>query len=316
MTSAQQNNIRLAISNEIDLLGSAARVAEKCQLNPSYISQMRSGRVSEMVKDEHWMKVAIALGVSLDGWKMVETANTRKLRQVFNDAKSNAMFMSVSNPAGSGKTAACRDFREANAGRAVFYYAVEHAAMGKSDFLHRLCKALGIDTDSTGYLSANGLADKVIDFFVKRLDSQPLLIIDEADKLNDKAICFFISLYNQVESKMGCVILGTDNLERKITTGVKWQKNGFDEIHSRFGRKFIHLYGTTLNEVRAICNANGLTDPTKQISIFNEMEPESVMLANQSVKVIRDLRPLRRKIEREILMQTASKPAGKEVETA
>lgn len=310
MTTAQKSSILAAIEREITSLGSAARVADKCDLNPSYISQMRNGRETEMVKTEHWMKVANALAVSLDGWKTVEIANTRGLRQMFSDAKSNALFLAVSNPAGSGKTAACRDFREANSNQAVFYYSVEHAAMGKNDFLHRLCTALGIDTKSTGYITANGLADKVIEFFVKRLATRPLLIIDEADKLNDKALCFFISLYNQVEGKMGCVILGTENLERKIKTGVKWQKNGFDEIDSRFGRKFQKLIGVTLADVRAICKANGIENAALQSKLFDECQPEPTMVGGQNLKVIRDLRPLRRKIEREMLLQQTGKEAA------
>ena len=299
MTTAYKQLITQAIEDFISSEGgSAAQIARKSGLNDAYISLIRNNKPGDTVKNEHWLKIAAALNIRFDGWQTVETQNLRIVTQVLEDAKNNSLFMAVSHNAGSGKSLACREFAAANPGKVVYLYRVEHGETNKIDFLRSLAQTLGIDTKGRGYLSANRLADLVIEFFTRRLDQAPLLIVDEADKLTDKALRFFISLYNAVEARMGCVVLGTENLEKKIKSGVHHNRNGFDEIDSRFGRRFIRLTGVTKLECRAICKANGIDNTKMADAIFEECEP----VTNQfNMRVLRDLRPLERKIKRELL---------------
>lgn len=304
MTSQQQQLIVTAIEQSIMSLGSASKVATKCGLNDRYISSMRSGRPDEALKDSHWRRAAQALGVNLSGWQVVtSTSNMQDAWMWLSDAQAHKMFLAVSSVAGSGKTAACKNYRDADRARSVHYFDVGHSETNKVDFLRRLAQSLGIDTRGQGYLSANRLSDLVIEWFVARLDSRPLLIVDEACKLTDKALRFFISLYNAVEGKMGCVMLGTENLEKRIKRGVHHNVNGFDEIDSRFGRRYLRFSGVTLGEARDICAANGITDRSLQKSLFDECDPVTVVAGDGgTVKVLRDVRFLKRKVEREQLL--------------
>lgn len=303
MTNVQKQQIVAAIEREIESLGSAAKVANKCDLNQAYISMMRNPNQwgNGTLKESHWSQVATALNVKATGWKVVETMNTKIVVQVLEDAKDNSLFMAISHNAGSGKTASAREFATAYKSENVFYYHVPHGETNKADFIRSLGTALGLDMSRGIYTSANGLADYIIQFFTKRLDTRPLLIVDEADKLTDKALKFFIALYNAVEGRMGCVILGTENLQRTIKSGVRGARNGFDEIDSRFGRRYITLQGVTKQEAFKICSANGLTDKTLQARIFEESEPVTTMIGGTSIKVLMDLRPLVRKVQRELL---------------
>jgi type II secretory pathway predicted ATPase ExeA len=298
MTQAYKDKIVEEMNRQIAAGSSQAAIARKSGLNDAYISMILTGKGGTTVKNEHWQKIASALNVRFDGWNIVETQNFRIINTVLSDAKDNSLFMAVSHNAGSGKSLACREYTAANNGRMVFLYRVEHGETNKIDFLKSLAKALGIDTRGQGYMSANRLADAVIDFFERRLDQAPLLIVDEADKLTDKALRFFISLYNAVEGRMGCVILGTENLEKKIRSGVAHNRNGFDEIDSRFGRRYITLTGVTIKECREICAANGIEDGELANKLFQECEP---VINNYNQKVLRDLRPLERKIKRELM---------------
>ncbi len=308
MTTQLKQLIRTGIESAIDQYGSAAKVATKVGLNGAYISMMRNAKGDETLKDEHWAQVAKILGVNMTGWQTVDIINTRIIRQVLTDAQDKCMFFAISHPAGSGKTAAARDYQAANAARECYYYHVPHGETNKVDFLRSLAQSLGIDTKGSGYLSANRLAELVIEFFTKRLDRRPLLIVDEADKLTDKAMRFFIALYNAVEGQMGCCILGTDNLEKTVKNGVNRQRNGFDEIDSRFGRRFIHLVGISKREAAAICAANGITNAQTQAELFQECEPVRIQGAKQSMEVLKDLRRLKRCIEREQFNLQSSAP--------
>jgi type II secretory pathway predicted ATPase ExeA len=298
MTQEYRNKVAAEIERQVLGGKSAANIARMAGLNDAYISLMRNGKGGGTLKAEHWNKVAAALNVRFDGWNIVETQNFKIVNTVLEDARANSLFMAVSHNAGSGKSLACREFSAANASRSVHLYRVEHGETNKIDFLKSLAKSLGIDTRGQGYMSANRLADAVISFFEKRLDQAPLLIVDEADKLTDKALRFFISLYNAVEGRMGCVILGTENLEKKIRSGVAHNRNGFDEIDSRFGRRYISLTGITQKECREICAANGIQDGQMADRLFQECEP---VTNDYRQKVLRDLRPLERKVRRELM---------------
>ena len=88
----------------------------------------------------------------------------------------------------------------------------------------------------------------------------PLLVFDEADKLTEPVFHYFISLYNKLEEKCGVVFLSTDYIAKRISNGLRYQKPGYKEFYSRIGRKFYELEPTDVNDVFAICSANGVTD--------------------------------------------------------
>lgn len=95
---------------------------------------------------------------------------------------------------------------------------------------------------------------------LKTLDS-PIIILDEADKLADNVLLFFITLYNELENHCGIVLMATHFLEKRIKRGVAMEKKGYREIYSRVGLRFIELEATSYSDVEKICNANGIEDP-------------------------------------------------------
>lgn len=303
MTTAYKNKIKAAVESHIRAGGSAAEIARMSGLNSAYISLIRNDKEGDTIKPEHYNAIADALNVRLDGWQIVDTRNLRIVTQVLADAKANSLFFAVSHNAGAGKTMACREYVLLNGTpRGVYFFHIPHQKTNKMDFMRGLAKSLGIDTNGRGYMSANRMADEVIAFFVKRLDQAPLLIIDQANDLNANALSFFISLYNAVQGRMGCVMLGTENLEQTIKRGVAGNRVGFDELDSRFGRKYIRLTGANKKECREIALANGIMSAKLADELFRECDP---VMSDGNEQVLRDLRPLERKITREILKQQA-----------
>lgn len=298
MTNLQKKEIVQAIHEEKARLGSYARVATKVGASEATISQMRNEKW-ELINPAMWQKVAQALGVVSNTWQLAETLNFKMITRVLNDAKNANLFMAISYKAGSGKTATLSSYAELNNEEYVFY--IQAREWAKREFLIELCRTLGMETGK-GYTSVDVLGMKVIEFFIKRKGKNPLLIVDEADKLKPSALRWFITLYNELEDEMGLIIAGTENLEKTIKQGVKYNKLGFDEIDSRFGRKFINnLIGARLQDVEAICKANGISDSPSIKNIFDECEPINIIVQGQSIKVVEDLRRLKRVIKRELI---------------
>ena len=301
MTNLQKNEIIQLIEQEKQRLTSYASVATKCDVSKATISQMVNGN-HELIKNEMWMKVGTALGFNNSEWQIAETIGYKKVSNICNDAKNEALFMVVSDNAGIGKSASLENYYKINSENNVFY--MECREWAKREFLAELCKTLGIEAGKY-YIHVDKLGAKVAEFFSQRSNKKPLLIVDEADKLKDSALRWFIHLYNENEDKMGCIISGTDHLEKRIRDGVRLKRLGFDELESRFGRTYIHLLGATKNDTQMICSANGITDKELQNNIFRECNPNKKVLktkdGNQSVEVIEDLRRLKRVIKREKL---------------
>ncbi|AYZ12917.1 AAA family ATPase [Chryseobacterium arthrosphaerae] len=300
MTNLQKSAIVIAINTEKERLGSYGQVATKADVSTATISQMVNEKW-ELIKDELWLKVGKACGWDDSEWQIAETINYKKVSKICTDAKAYNLFMIISDKAGIGKSAPLKTFSQSNAETGVFYIRCREWA--KREFLTELCSMLGIDTGKS-YIHIDKLGMKVCEFFRKRTGVKPLLIVDEADKLKDSALRWFIHLYNENEDEMGLIIAGTPHLEQRISRGVKLKKLGFDEIESRFGRAYINLIGATANCVKKICAANGVNDPATQKMIFDDLKPvfkEIPIEKNQvqNVKVIEDLRRLKRMVIRE-----------------
>lgn len=300
MTNLQKNEIVQAINNEKERLGSYGQVATKADVSTATISQMINEKW-ELIKPEMWLKVGIALGYNSNDWQIAETINYKKVAKICDDAKAFNLFMIISDKAGIGKSAPLKSYSQINASGSVFYIRCREWA--KREFLTELCTMLGIDIGKS-YLHIDKLGMKVVDFFAKRKNEKPLLIVDEADKLKDSALRWFIHLFNEREDEMSLVVAGTPHLEQRITRGVKLRKLGFDELESRFGRSYINLIGATLDCVKKICIANGITDQNTIKEIFDGLKPvhKDIQVSKDqitTVKVVDDLRRLKRVVIRE-----------------
>lgn len=307
MTNLQKNEIADLMELEADNLGSRNKLATKLDVSSATVSQIIN-RKWELIKDEMFIKIASTLNYDFGGWQIAEIGNYKQLKQVFTSAKSKSMFIPVSNRAGSGKTAAVKEFVKQFRGQNV--YSIQCREWAKREFLKELCSTLGIETPR-GIVSIDMLGQLVINFFEKRTGLKPLLIIDEADKLKAPALRFLIPLFNALEDHLGVVILGTENLKNEIKKGVRLNRKGYDEIDSRFGRSFIELYGATKNDIVKICKANGLDDRKTHTDIFKECEPTVKVVSTDNKKtqitVVEDLRRVKRLVTRELIkLNTAS----------
>lgn len=184
-------------------------------------------------------------------WSYVETSCFKEITDVFQDAQTYGNITWVVGEAGCGKTTTGRLYAEKYA---EVYYILCSEDMKRGEFLREIARTMGLRTD--GYRIR-----EILDLIVSELiqGEAPLLIFDEADKLADPVFHYFISLYNRLEESCGIVFLSTSYIKRRIEMGLRYNKKGYNEIHSRIGRKFYMLDETSANDVYAICSANGLT---------------------------------------------------------
>jgi DNA transposition AAA+ family ATPase len=304
MTTLQKNEVVALIQTASETLGSNNAVANRCGVSSATISQITNQRW-ENIADGMWRKIAAALGWKPSEWQIVNTTNTRLLHGLYEDARANAMWVAVAERAGSGKTMSARSYA-ADSGRRGVYY-VQAREWHRRSFLEAICTCLGLKVSAKQ--TTESLIVQIVSFFHERTEDGPLLIIDEADKLFPGALRALIPIYNELEDELAVVIQGTDNLERQFQNGVEYDKKGYDELASRFGRSFVSLYGSSRSDIRAICSSNGLTDRERIAAIWDELPKEKVTVNGRGVRMVTDLRRLRRLVRRELLATSKMVPA-------
>lgn len=229
------------------------------------ISQMLNGNW-ELIKDDMWRNVATQIGYKDEKWAAVETSNYLRMLELLNDVKANSLVMGITGDAGTGKTFACKQYAESNK---QVYLLCCNEYWNRKLFLTELLTALG--RDYTGFTVGEMMNEAVR---VLKMQESPLIILDEADKLSDQVLYFFITLYNQLEDECGIVLCATSHLEKRILRGIKLNKKGYNEIWSRLGRKCVKLKGVTAADVAAICEVNGITDRARVESVIADCESD------------------------------------------
>ena len=217
-----------------------------------------------LIKAEMWRSIAAQIGVKKDAWQAVETRDYMLLTALMTDSQTNALVLAITGEAGTGKTYAVRQYvgshREAYVLSCADYW-------NKRMFLTELLATMG--RDASGYSIAEMMGEVVR---CLKTAENPLIILDEADKLSDYVLYFFITLYNQLEDHCGIVLLSTDHLAKRIHRGRKLNKKGYKEIFSRIGRKFIELKGLGAADITAVCRANGVDDAGLIKSVIDDCE--------------------------------------------
>lgn len=220
----------------------------------------------DKISDEMWRKIAAQVHAFVDSgeWKTVETAALQEMVYAMEDAQQWKNVTWVVGEAGCGKTTAARLYEEEH--REVFYILCSED-MRRSDFVRTIARKVGIRTDG---MSIRDMLDAVTGSLVQ-MDA-PLLLFDEADKLIESVFHYFIDLYNRLEDKCGMVFFSTSYIRRRMKTGLQYDKKGYNEIHSRIGRKFFELEPTGLRDVYAVCVANGLCDRKQIAEVVQDSE--------------------------------------------
>jgi Uncharacterized ATPase, putative transposase len=264
MNEQQKQQIAERLQNYCDRIGSQNKAANTLKnVSTATINHVLNGKWDQ-ITDEMWRHIGAQIGHQKFPWATVETRDMKMLNFLLEDARENSLVFAVVGDAGTGKTVALRQFTEENKG---VYLLQCNEFWNRKYFLQELIAALG--RDYAGYTTGE-MMHEIVTTLKKR--EKPLIILDEADKLSDQVMYFFITLYNNLEDHCGIVLCATNHLAKRIQRGRKLNKKGYNEIFSRIGRRFIELQGISTADVTAICMANGLTEAGKIREVMEECE--------------------------------------------
>lgn len=280
MTTENRQQIQELLNIYCDNFSSQAKAANSLKaVSEATLINIRKGNW-DSITDEMFRKVGKQVGFSnKDIWKIVPTTNYKTLTALFDDAKEYGNNYGIVAGPGCSKTISAEEFSRTHKN---VYHLECSEYWNRKEFLSRLLQRMG--KEHTG--SVSNMMDLIVETLLRQ--EEPLIIIDEADKLNDNVLYFFITLCNMLKNKCAIVIMATDYLAKRINNGCRLNKKGYNEIFSRIGRRFIHLKQSTEAEVFEICKANGVNQRLDQTKIFNEFEGDLRRVERAIHKVRKD----------------------------
>ena len=250
ITNEEKEMIRVRLGEYCEMKGSQKRAATSLVgVSPATATQIVTGKW-ELINEKMWRSIAAQIGVKQTRWNIVETRNYRALSDIFADAQENALVLAVCGEAGTGKSLTAAHYGAENPN--VYVLACSEY-WNRKTFLRELLRVMGKNPagDTVG-----DMVDDVV-MALKRREN-PLIILDEADKLSDQVMFFFITFYNKLEDYCGIVLMATDYLEKKVRRGLRLNKKGYKEIYSRIGRRFVAMPGLSATDISDVCRANGV----------------------------------------------------------
>lgn len=264
MTIQQKEQIVQALQQYVERYDSQNQAANTLKgVSAATVSQLLNNNW-ELIKDDMFRNVAAQIKYNPNEWVVVETRDFKRVTRLLQDAQQHANVYAVTGEAGSGKSEALKTYAALNK-RAHLLQCNEY--WNRKYFLAEMLTAMGRDYSG---LTVAEMMQEVVRVLKKQ--ESPLIIMDEADKLTDQVLYFFITLYNQLEDHCGIVLVATDHLEKRIKKGLRLNKKGYKEIYSRIGRKCIELSGLGVTDVTQVCMANGILDKTAIQEIYKDSE--------------------------------------------
>lgn len=206
------------------------------------------------ISAELWRTVGYQLGWRKKSSVFVETQNATTMLIYYGLAQDYGEMFCLLGMEGRGKTFVAEWYRDRMRGKNVFYLRCK-SVHNKKYFLIDILKSMGKPYEG---MNTFELMEACV-YQLSRLE-KPLIIFDEADKLPDELLQFFIQLYNELRFVCGIVLQGQPRFRDRIRKGIEKGKAGFRELYSRIGRRYIELSDLSRSEIKDICQQNGLSE--------------------------------------------------------
>lgn len=264
------------------------KLAVKAGISAGTLSQMINGKW-ELIKDEMWNKVRINLGIQF-GWQTGETVNYRLLKDLLKTVQMESSTVCISHNAGAGKTHSYKDYAKDNP---LVIYVEVMRYWTKTRYVKELVRAAGLDDNGT----TDTLIERFIDYIKKCSTGivKPLVIIDQMDKLGERSFDLVIDIHDSVYKECGFLLSGVPALKKRIESGCRFDKIGYRELKSRINSNYIALPPFSIEDVKNICEANGVQDEEYSHFVYNNsqgdlrrvrLDIEKYFLTNEGTKSV------------------------------
>ena len=235
ITDEMKKQIVAAIDANRGKYASDAKFAIALGISAAQMSTIRKGKIDKVLSDANWTSIARRLDVQLGARQEWKTAKTPVYTYIYNQLKEcqeNNQSGLLCDRADVGKTFTARCYVKENK-NAVYIDCSQ--VKSKQKLIRQIAREYGIN--HTGRY-ADVYQDLV---FYLRTIQNPLVILDEAGDLDYPAFLELKALWNATELACGWYMMGADGLKAKIEGNIGRKRVGYEELFSRFGKRFLKI---------------------------------------------------------------------------
>lgn len=275
MTQEQKQQVQECVKEYVTKYESQQGAANSLGVSGATINHIINGNWGS-IADSMWRSIAKKTCIKQKEWKIAQTSVFKKAAQIFIMEKQNPNgIRSIIANASMGKSTIVDAF---SANNPTAYYLRCHRHMRMVDLLRGILKSMGKDS--------SGNVTEMLASLVRYLerDNDPILLLDEVDKLKDEILEIFVDLENKLHMKCGIIFLATPYLQKRIEAGVARGKRGYSELYSRMRKMFFDITPTNKEfeqDVTTVCKSNGIEEPAVIAELRNRCEND--------LRVLRDL---------------------------
>lgn len=255
---------------------SQAKFAKSIGFNPADLTNLKGEKWKahpQLIGQDKWIRLARYAGYTRDEVTRWVTADTAVKLFIFEQLRNYQTFSFSGifcDDAGIGKSYACQLYSRQSP---HCFYLDCSKSRTRNRFIKALATAVGLDT--------TGRYDDLLEntIYALGLMPHPLLILDEAGDLDDRAFLELKRMYNELEGKCAFFLIAADGLRTKIERGIAHHKVGFTEVFSRFGKRFSRVMPELADQkaellrdmATRILQANGVTNLTEIRNILRTL---------------------------------------------
>lgn len=266
ITTEIKNKIAEAIRERSAMYPSAAKYATKLGINKSVLSRILKGETEHILDDSRWISIARILDVAIgnqSSWMRAETPVYIFVTEQLKTCQENSISGLLCDRADIGKSFAAKCYVKEHV-NAVYIDCSQVKC--KTKLIRAIAKEFGVNCHGC---YSDVYADLV--FYLRGIPN-PLIVLDEAGDLEYSAFLELKGLWNATEYTCGWYMMGANGLKRKITTMMERDIIGYEEIFSRYGKRYQRITPESseeykdfaLAQVAMISQANGSkVPPTK-----------------------------------------------------
>lgn len=233
-------------------------------LNDILKGNLTTGPKKTQINDKYFLRIADAIGMKVRKTfrQHHNTDNFVACMNAFEDARETAVPWAIDGNTGSGKSYAAQEYQRQNP-KNTYIVRCDGDLTAKSFFVEA-AHALQMVNDGAAYNIRKNIVQKL------RNEEDPLLIIDEAENLKDRAWESLKRIMDDLKGHCGIVFIGANNFEAMLEKKAAKLKGCFPQVVRRIREGgFKQLFTMTVEDVEDICKQYSVSKQTYVKALFD-----------------------------------------------
>jgi hypothetical protein len=251
-------------------------------LNDMLKGKLVTGAKQTPIDDKYFHRIAKAINFTIrkSYRKHHDTDNYILCLNSFGDSRDSRMPMLIDGLTGEGKSYAALEYLRQNP-KNTYYVRCDGDLTAKSFFVE-LAHALGMAPAGPIYDIRKNVIQKL------KNETDPMLIIDEAENLKDRAWESLKRVMDDLKGYCGIVFIGANEFEKTLEKKAHKMKGCFPQVLRRLREGgIVSLFQLSLDDAQDICKQYGITSKAHIRAMYDRCK-NTAQLTSMIAKVLRE----------------------------